>query len=112
MGEMDRRAYAAEYGPTAGDRVRLADTDLWVQVEADHVGYGDEPLFGFGKTVRSRLLQDDRSSDSALDFVILGVLLVDPVCWGCSRRTSGSRTVGSRVSGCSTAGRRTVLMSS
>jgi urease subunit alpha len=77
---MDRREYASRYGPTTGDRVRLADTSLEVTVEDDHVGYGDEALFGFGKTLRSRLLQDDRATrDSELDVVVLGVLLVDPV---------------------------------
>lgn len=76
----DRREYAARYGPTVGDRVRLADTDLHVTVEADHVGYGDEPLFGFGKTLRSRLLQADHAArESELDFAVIGVLLIDPL---------------------------------
>lgn len=75
-----RAEYSARYGPTTGDQVRLADTQLYVTVEADDVGYGDEPLFGFGKTVRSRLLQaDDLGGDSELDFVVLGALLLDPV---------------------------------
>lgn len=77
---IDRAAYAGRFGPTVGDRVRLADTDLYATVEVDHVGYGDEPLFGFGKTLRSRLLQDDRAArDSEVDFVVLGVLLIDPL---------------------------------
>ena len=77
---MDRKEYAARYGPTVGDRVRLADTNLYVTVEADHLGYGDEPLFGFGKTLRSRVLQRDQiARASELDFVVIGVLLIDPL---------------------------------
>jgi len=60
--------------------VRLADSNLLVRVEADHVGYGDEPLFGFGKPLRSRLLQDDGASrDSELDLLVAGVLVLDPL---------------------------------
>ena len=77
---MQRDEYVRRYGPTVGDRVRLADTNLYVTVEDDHVGYGDEPLFGFGKTLRSRLLQQDRATrDSELDFAVIGVLLIDPL---------------------------------
>ena len=57
---LSRRQYADLYGPTTGDRVRLADTDLRVEVEEDHVGYGDEPLWGYGKNIRSRMAQSDR----------------------------------------------------
>ena len=76
---MSRDEYARRYGPTTGDRVRLADTDLWVEVEGDDVGYGDEPLWGYGKNIRSRMTQFDRATaDSELDVLIAGVLLVDP----------------------------------
>lgn len=76
---MSRDEYARRYGPTAGDRVRLADTDLWVEIEEDHVGYGDEPLWGYGKNIRSRMAQSDRATaDSELDVLIAGVLLLDP----------------------------------
>ena len=76
---MSRDEYARRYGPTTGDRVRLADTDLWVEVEEDHVGYGDEPLWGYGKNIRSRMTQFDRATgDSELDVLIAGVVLVDP----------------------------------
>ena len=76
---MSRDEYARRYGPTTGDRVRLADTDLWVEVEDDHVGYGDEPLWGYGKNIRSRMTQFDRATgDSELDVLIAGVVLVDP----------------------------------
>ena len=76
---MSRDEYARRYGPTTGDRVRLADTDLWVEVEDDHVGYGDEPLWGYGKNIRSRMTQSDRATaDSELDVLIAGVVLIDP----------------------------------
>jgi urease subunit alpha len=75
---MSRDEYASRYGPTTGDRVRLADTDLWVEIEDDHVGYGDEPLWGYGKNIRSRMTQLDRTTPSELDVVIAGVLLLDP----------------------------------
>ena len=76
---MSRHEYALRFGPTTGDRVRLADTDLWVEVEEDHVGYGDEPLWGYGKNIRSRMTQFDRASaDSELDVLVAGVLLLDP----------------------------------
>lgn len=73
-------SYSARYGPTTGDRVRLADTSLWLRVEDDHVGCGDEPLWGYGKNIRSRMTQHDRpAGDSELDALIAGVLLVDPL---------------------------------
>jgi len=76
---MSRDEYARRYGATVGDRVRLADSDLWVEVEDDHVGYGDEPLWGYGKNIRSRMTQSDRATaESELDVVIAGVLLLDP----------------------------------
>jgi len=76
---MSRDEYARRYGPTTGDRIRLADTDLWVEVEDDHVGYGDEPLWGYGKNIRSRMTQSDRATaDSELDVLIAGVLVLDP----------------------------------
>jgi urease subunit alpha len=76
---MSRAEYARRYGPTTGDRVRLADTGLWVEIEADHVGYGDEPLWGYGKNIRSRMTQSDRvTADSEMDVLVAGVLLIDP----------------------------------
>ena len=72
--------YAASFGPTTGDRVRLGDTDLWLRVEDDHVGYGDEPVWGYARNIRSRMTQQDRASaDSELDVLVAGVLLVDPL---------------------------------
>ena len=72
--------YAARFGPTTGDRVRLGDTDLWLRVEDDHVGYGDEPVWGYARNIRSRMTQHDRpTADSELDVLIAGVLVVDPL---------------------------------
>ncbi len=77
---MRQADYAARYGPTTGDRVRLADTDLWLRVEDDWVGYGDEPVWGYGKNIRSRMTQSDRvPGDSELDVLVAGVLVVDPL---------------------------------
>jgi urease subunit alpha len=76
---MSRDEYALRYGPTTGDRVRLADTDLWIEIEEDHVGFGDEPLWGYGKNIRSRMTQSDRvPADSELDVLVAGVIVVDP----------------------------------
>ncbi|MEU7484673.1 urease subunit alpha [Streptomyces sp. NPDC042319] len=80
MSTLDRRAYASLYGPTTGDRVRLADTDLWVRVEADDTEPGEELLGGCGKTARDGLLVASRAArESALDMVVLGVLVMDPL---------------------------------
>jgi urease subunit alpha len=77
---LSRESYVARYGPTTGDRVRLGDTDLWIEVEADHVGAGDEPLWGYAKNVRSRQVQFDRAtSDGELDMLIAGVVVIDPL---------------------------------
>ncbi len=78
--EMSRDDYARHYGPTEGDRVRLGDTDLWVRVEADDMSPGDEPLWGYGKNLRSRMTQYDRvTRDSELDILLNGVLVIDPI---------------------------------
>ncbi|PZG74813.1 urease subunit alpha, partial [Streptomyces sp. NTH33] len=80
MSRMPRHAYASLYGPTTGDRIRLADTDLWVRVEGDDTEPGEELLGGCGKTARDGLLVADRAPrDSALDMVILGVVVMDPL---------------------------------
>ena len=59
--KIDRRSYADHYGPTTGDRVRLADTDLIIEVEADHTVYGDEVKFGGGKVIRDGMGQSPGS---------------------------------------------------
>ena len=79
--EISRDRYAELFGPTTGDRVRLADTSLIVEVERDDTVYGDECVFGGGKTLRDGLgmAPGITAADGALDLVITNVLLVDPV---------------------------------
>jgi urease subunit alpha len=80
MAELSREEYRKRYGPTTGDRVRLGDTDLWVRVEHDHVGFGDEPVWGYAKNIRSRMTQFDRATaDSEIDMLIAGVIVIDPL---------------------------------
>jgi urease subunit alpha len=75
---IDRRRYAALFGPTTGDRVRLGDTDLVAEVERDHTIYGDECKFGGGKVLRDGMGQaSGASEDEALDCVITNALVVD-----------------------------------
>lgn len=78
---MNRRAYAETYGPTVGDRVRLADTELFIEVEQDFTTYGDEVKFGGGKVIRDGMGQSPISNaDGAVDLVITNALIVD--WWG------------------------------
>ncbi|MEL6816426.1 MAG: urease subunit alpha, partial [Cyanobacteria bacterium J06598_3] len=79
--DISRDRYAELFGPTTGDRVRLADTSLIIEVERDDTVYGDECVFGGGKTLRDGLgmAAGVTAADGALDFVITNVLLVDPV---------------------------------
>jgi urease subunit alpha len=78
---MDRRAYAETFGPTVGDRVRLADTDLIIEVEHDYTTYGDEVKFGGGKVIREGMGQSPISNaDGAVDTVITNALILD--WWG------------------------------
>jgi urease subunit alpha len=74
-----RRVYADLYGPTVGDRVRLADTDLIIEVEKDFTLYGDEAKFGGGKTLRDGMGQDPVTTreGGALDLVITNALIID-----------------------------------
>jgi len=75
-----RRAYSEDYGPTTGDRVRLADTSLWVQVEKDFTHYGEEVKFGGGKVIRDGMGQSQEGSAVAVDTVITNALIID--YWG------------------------------
>lgn len=78
---MDRRAYAETFGPTVGDRVRLADTNLFIEVEQDFTTYGDEVKFGGGKVIRDGMGQSPISNaDGAVDLVITNALILD--WWG------------------------------
>ncbi|HKO88018.1 MAG TPA: urease subunit alpha [Burkholderiales bacterium] len=74
---ISRRAYAEMYGPTTGDRVRLADTELWIEVEHDHTIYGEEVKFGGGKVIRDGMGQSQRVDADVADTVITNALIVD-----------------------------------
>jgi urease subunit alpha len=79
---INRIKYANMYGPTTGDKVRLADTELFIEIEKDHTVYGDEAKFGGGKTIRDGMAQSARAlrEDGVLDFVITSVMIIDH--WG------------------------------
>jgi urease subunit alpha len=81
MARITRRAYADMFGPTTGDRVRLADTDLIVEVERDLTTYGEEVKFGGGKVIRDGMGQSQASqAEGAVDTVITNALIIDH--WG------------------------------
>ena len=91
--KIPRRIYADLYGPTTGDRVRLADTDLIVEVERDYAVYGDEITFGGGKVIRDGMGQSStsvrESQHGALDLVITNALIIDH--WGIVKADIGIR---------------------
>ncbi|WP_173911623.1 urease subunit alpha [Acinetobacter sp. Marseille-Q1618] len=78
--KMSRRAYAEMFGPTVGDRVRLADTELFIEVEQDLTTYGEEVKFGGGKVIRDGMGQSQLLADEVADTVITNALIVD--WWG------------------------------
>ncbi len=86
-----RRTYADLYGPTVGDRVRLADTELIIEVEKDFTHYGDESKFGGGKTLRDGMGQTPgvTRAEGALDLVITNALIIDH--WGIVKADIGIR---------------------
>tara|TARA_R110002073_G_scaffold173530_12_gene330661 strand:+ start:248 stop:1951 length:1704 start_codon:yes stop_codon:yes gene_type:complete len=89
MTRLSRRAYAELYGPTTGDRVRLADTELIVEVEQDFTTYGDEVSFGGGKVIRDGMGQSQVGNDIAVDLVITNALIID--YWGIVKADIGIR---------------------
>ena len=98
MATIGRRAYAEIFGPTVGDRVRLADTDLLIEVEADYTlragGYGEEVKFGGGKTIRDGMAQSQRMrSEGAVDTVMTNALILDH--WGIVKADIGLK--GGRI---------------
>ena len=85
---IDRRTYAETYGPTVGDKVRLADTELFIEVEKDFTTYGDEVKFGGGKVIRDGMGQSPISrEDGAVDLVITNALILD--WWGIVKAAVG-----------------------
>jgi urease subunit alpha len=80
MSRISRQAYAEMYGPTTGDRVRLADTALFIEIERDHALYGEEVKFGGGKVIRDGMGQSQRVHAEVMDTVITNAVIVDH--WG------------------------------
>lgn len=80
MAKIDRRAYAEMFGPTVGDKVRLGDTELFIEVEKDHTTYGEEVKFGGGKVIRDGMGQSQAPSSETPDTVITNALILD--YWG------------------------------
>src|ERR1700756_5767057 len=88
--KMSRSAYAQMFGPTVGDKVRLADTDLVIEVEKDFTTYGEEVRFGGGKVIRDGMGQSQRSrAEGAVDTVITNALILD--YWGIIKADIGMR---------------------
>ncbi len=105
MATIGRRAYAEMFGPTVGDRLRLADTDLLVEVEADYTlragGYGEEVKFGGGKTIRDGMAQSQKTrAEGAVDCVMTNALIIDH--WGIVKADIGLK--GGRIVGIGKAG--------
>ena len=114
MAQIEKRAYAEMYGPTVGDRVRLADTDLIIEVEEDYTlragGYGEEVKFGGGKTIRDGMAQSQRTRNGplgkgaqaggAMDCVLTNALIIDH--WGIVKADIGIKN--SRIAAIGKAG--------
>ncbi|MEM7000931.1 MAG: urease subunit alpha [Pseudomonadota bacterium] len=89
MSQISRRAYADMFGPTTGDRIRLGDTELILEVESDATVYGDEVKFGGGKVIRDGMGQAQVPRSGAVDTVITNALIVDH--WGIVKADVGLR---------------------
>lgn len=100
MSKISRQAYAEMYGPTTGDRLRLGDTELFLQVEKDFTTYGDEVKFGGGKVIRDGMGQSQRAAAEVADTVITNALIVDH--WGIVKADIGIKN--GRISGIGKAG--------
>jgi urease subunit alpha len=90
MVNISRKAYAEMFGPTTGDCIRLADTDLWVKVEKDFTIYGEEVKFGGGKVIRDGMGQSQRTSKDCVDTVITNALIID--YWGIVKADIGIKS--------------------
>src|SRR5690242_18020329 len=98
---ISRAAYADMFGPTTGDRVRLADTDLIIEVEKDFAIYGEEVKFGGGKVIRDGMGQSQRArAEGAVDTVITNALIIDH--WGIVKADVGLKN--GRIAGIGKAG--------
>ncbi|EKS31283.1 urease subunit alpha [Afipia felis] len=100
MASITRQAYSDLYGPTTGDRLRLADTELIIEVEKDHTVYGEEVSFGGGKVIRDGMGQGQRLAAEVADVVITNVIILDH--WGIVKADVGIKD--GRISGIGKAG--------
>jgi urease subunit alpha len=98
--KISRTAYAEMFGPTTGDRIRLADTELWIEIERDSTVYGEEVKFGGGKVIRDGMGQSQRGSGEAVDTVITNAVILDH--WGIVKADIGIKD--GRISGIGKAG--------
>ncbi|MCK5904099.1 MAG: urease subunit alpha [Gammaproteobacteria bacterium] len=100
MSTISRQAYAEMYGPTTGDRLRLGDTELWLEVEKDFTTYGDEVKFGGGKVIRDGMGQSQAVAAEVADTVITNALIIDH--WGIVKADIGIKN--GRIAGIGKAG--------
>ena len=100
MGKISRQAYAEMFGPTTGDKVRLGDTDLIIEVEKDFATYGEEVKFGGGKVIRDGMGQSQLCADQVVDTVITNALILDH--WGIVKADIGIKN--GRIAGIGKAG--------
>ncbi|MEN9985115.1 MAG: hypothetical protein RI925_617 [Pseudomonadota bacterium] len=98
--KLSRQAYAEMFGPTVGDKVRLADTELWIEVEHDYTIYGEEVKFGGGKVIRDGMGQGQALAAEVMDTVITNALILDH--WGIVKADIGLK--GGRIAGIGKAG--------
>jgi urease subunit alpha len=89
MTKISRQAYAEMFGPTTGDRIRLADTDLFIEIEKDYAIYGEEVKFGGGKVIRDGMGQSQRVHADVMDTVITNAVILDH--WGIVKADIGLR---------------------
>ena len=108
MPQISRQEYSSLYGPTVGDRIRLGDTELYVEIEKDLRGYGDEVIYGGGKTLRAGEGGDSRSvrDNGVLDLVITNATIIDPIL-GVVKADVGIRD--GRIAGIGKAGNPAVM---
>ena len=88
--KISRQAYAEMFGPTTGDRVRLADTELWLEIERDYTIYGEEVKFGGGKVIRDGMGQSQRNHADVMDTVITNAVILDH--WGVVKADIGLKS--------------------
>lgn len=100
MRTIDKKAYSEMYGPTVGDKVRLGDTELLIEVEKDLTTYGEEVKFGGGKVIRDGMGQSQLTSDAVVDLVITNALIIDH--WGIIKADIGIKD--GRIAGIGKAG--------